>query len=139
MNDDILTTEDSERVVSDIETALGGLYKSSGSLDVSHLHPAVANILNNQNKGSLGDELRKLGNEVKSRKTINITMSFVPSRDLVKRIHSWMWKNLGIRVLISFNIDSGVLGGCNLSYEGRYFDYSLERMVNEYFSKKEEV
>ena len=63
-------------------------------------------------------------------------MSFIPKRDFVIKLHEWVCNNFGRKFVLSLETAPELLGGCVLSYGGRYFDLSLKKKIDEYFSNK---
>ncbi|MFA6982050.1 MAG: hypothetical protein WC243_03455 [Patescibacteria group bacterium] len=139
MNDEIMTTEDIARVRFDIQTATEALYRKDGGADVSVLHPLVQGKLTAGNKETVVDSLKRLEQDLDTYSVLNISVPSVPQREFVRKICVWLMRTLGKKIVLSLTFDSTLLGGCTLSYEGKYLDHSLKKMADEYFEKKEDV
>lgn len=61
--------------------------------------------------------------------TVNLTLAFLPSKSLVKKLALWFKKNFGSKVVLDIQVDPKILGGAILSFNGYYRDFSLKKKL----------
>jgi len=88
------------------------------------------------------DETRPMDAEERLRLVIDYIqyveeVSFVipihPNREFVKRLHEWCVENIRNDILIDFSVNRLMESGVLMIYKGKYFEYSLENLLDEYF------
>jgi len=62
---------------------------------------------------------------------VGIRVAVPLSYDTVKSISKWFDSNLEKKVLVELKVDSGLLGGATIEWNGKYMDYSLKKLLNE--------
>ncbi len=116
------------------EKALTKDKSTTAQLLVSELSkPEVVN--SPQQKQRLLDDL---GAELKTLKTVHLTIAIPVSEDIVRLVSSWAEKKLKGNYLFDIQYDPTIIGGAQISFEGRYMDDSLIRRIEEVFKKDEQ-
>ena len=141
----IKTVDEREEVKSLIQDLRESLYKKEGfgRTFKNKVPLKYSPLINSYIKSNLGKEgiegsLQSLEDYLKSLKEINITLAFEPSKGVIDKIYDWVVKNVGEDVIVNMSIQNNILGGAVISFNGRYFDYSLEGKLEKAFSKKRE-
>lgn len=82
-------------------------------------------------KNNLNQNLKELENNINSTKTIIIYLPFeIPDLEL-ERLGIWVKKNLGSQTIFELSFDPSLIGGCGLSYNGVFKDYSLRQKIKD--------
>lgn len=64
---------------------------------------------------------------------LKLTMAFEPSESIIDNISNWARSNLQSGILLDLSLDRSLLGGAQIVYEGKYYDYSLKKKIKEVF------
>lgn len=64
---------------------------------------------------------------------IQITLAFEPKETTVQRISSWFSYHMKQTVLVNISTDRRILGGSIIAYNGKYLDYTLQKILGEKF------
>jgi len=67
---------------------------------------------------------------------IKMEIAFQPKREFLKEISSWVEKESKQKVVLDLIFNPEIIGGAIIEYQGRYFDFSLAKKVDELISKK---
>lgn len=60
----------------------------------------------------------------------------VPLTELTKeRVGLWIKKNLGNTVVVHYKLNRSILGGCKITYNGKYGDFSLREKFDLYWKE----
>ena len=73
---------------------------------------------------------------IKELNIIHATIALDPSEALIDALSEWVRDNIEPGLLLSFSIDRHILGGAILDYRGKYWDFSLNKKVNDVFKTK---
>jgi len=68
--------------------------------------------------------------DLKKMPVLSITLAFVPDSSLVESIYSKVSAKVTEPVLLEVLHDPKIIGGCILSYNGNYGDYSLSSVLD---------
>jgi len=70
--------------------------------------------------------------------TVKLTLAFLPTAGLKKRISLWIKDKLGgAAPLLEISVDPKILGGALITCNGRYQDLSLKRELKKQIEKFE--
>ena len=83
------------------------------------------------------ERIREIIDYLKQVQEINFTVPVRPNSDFLKRLHSWCALNIDPEILIDFTTNRLMESGLLMIYKGHYFMYSLENLLDEYFSSKD--
>lgn len=70
--------------------------------------------------------LEDLLKEIEALPMVQVEIAFEPSQEALEQIHTWVVEQIGQNALIDVHIQSDLLGGATVSYQGKYFDGSLK-------------
>lgn len=56
-----------------------------------------------------------------------------PNKEFVKRLFNWCAENIKGEILIDFTVNRLMESGVLMIYKGKYFEYSLENLLDAYF------
>jgi F0F1-type ATP synthase delta subunit len=90
---------------------------------------------------SLQRYLGELQAQIKALPVVTIRMAIIPSNDLLRSISKWFDAVMSEKTLVSYVLDSTVIGGAAIEWNGAYLDYSLKKQLAEKLKsmeKKEE-
>jgi len=74
-------------------------------------------------------EIDKLIKEIKERPVVELTLSFEPSEKSLRKIGVWIEQNIEKNVLIDIRVDTGIVGGAVVEYNGKHFDGSWSKRI----------
>jgi len=141
----IKTSRYSRKVVSLLRDMTDSLYKNDvqfslqnfeSSMD-SELYDVLHGLLEGADSNNVMETekvLREVIEYLKNIEEVNFVIPIHPGRDFVKRIFEWCANSLNKEVLIGFTTNRLMDSGLVMIYKGYYFEYSLENLLNEYFS-----
>jgi hypothetical protein len=67
--------------------------------------------------------------ELKKNTAVEMSIAFEPTRNNITKIHDWLFKELGVPVLLNFTYDPQVIAGAKFAYNGKYYDFSLGKKL----------
>lgn len=79
--------------------------------------------------------LDNIESETEKLKVVKITLAFEPSAQSLAAIYQWFLDNIGQNVILDIYHNPNILGGVQVSMDGKYFDGSLISKVNEIIKK----
>lgn len=83
------------------------------------------------------DRLKEVINYIKSLEEVGFTIPIHPKTDFVRRLFNWCSSNIKPEILLDFTTNRLMDSGLVMVYRGHFFEYSLENLLNEYFSNKD--
>lgn len=89
----------------------------------------VAELLKRDLKGDRGGFLKSLIQTLKKRKSLKLSVGIIPNESLIEDLFNWARQNISEDILIDINTSKDVIGGAVISYNGKYFDYSLRKFL----------
>lgn len=63
-----------------------------------------------------------------------ITTAVAPSKTSLSKLRLRLEEKFGDKIRLAVKVDPAVIGGAIIVFNGRYFDYSLKKRLEEYFS-----
>lgn len=83
------------------------------------------------NPSSLKDFFLKLQTTIAQLPVFSLTIAFEPSEATLQAISSWFLLNLKKQMLFEFTVDSSLIGGAVINYNGKFKDYSVKKPVEQ--------
>lgn len=74
-----------------------------------------------------------LENELRNLKVVTISLAFMPTLKTADEIFGWVDSNLGVGIIVDIVVKPDILGGALVDCDGKYFDGSLEKTINDFF------
>jgi len=131
------TLQEAESLMLEIDRAVGQLFKDS----LEGIDPDLLRFVNEAKENlhdaeSLGKILSGLRMEISNMPVLTVSVAFNLSRDDILDICNWVASNVKKRVLLDFEFDPEVVGGCILSFNGVRKDYSLNSLLEDLCAKR---
>ncbi|GEM_PF-2275223 len=141
----IRTVEERGAILAGIESILDALYrkdKDVPSLIETNMPRAVVvplkrNLLANDASLDVRKEyLEGLQNALQKLQVLSLEIAFDPTEETITTLINWVRKNIGSTVIMDISLDRTLLAGGRISYEGRYKEINLARLVEEVVRKQ---
>jgi len=81
-------------------------------------------------EGNKEEFLNGLRKELEVLKVMRLELAYRPSAEDAAFYHDWVLGNLGEGILLDFFLEPEVIAGAVISFEGKYFDYSVKRKLS---------
>lgn len=62
---------------------------------------------------------------------VELTLAFNPSARQIDKIMEWFWDNFQQKVALKISVDEEVIAGACLAFDGRIWDYTLGKKIDE--------
>lgn len=86
------------------------------------------------NPTEVEEALRLIINYLGDIEEISFIVPMHPNKSLVKRLYDWCAENVNPEVLLDFTTNRLMESGLIMIYKGHYFSYTLENLLDDYFS-----
>ena len=143
MKESMTTYEDSLSLKSTLEDAIlelsGNKSMSKEFLEDIYVTDFLKEQKINQlSKVDLLEALKKLNEKLGQIKPIDLTVAVEPDDKFKKSVVSWFSKNIKTPVLPRYTMDSALVGGAKITYNGNFLDLSLRNKIDElpFFKRK---
>lgn len=73
---------------------------------------------------------------LKKFKVIKLVLAFCPSNKMLENIHNFIKETLGIGYILDIEILEEVLGGAIVIFNGKYYDFTLKKRIEDAFTLK---
>ena len=136
----IRTVEERGVVHAGIELLLGTLYQKGGDigeiLETSMPRSVVKPLKQGFTQAhssveSVREYLEGLRQALDNLQILSLELAFDPAEETIAVLTTWMRKNIGEAVVMQLSTDKTLLAGVRLSFEGRYKEVNLGRIINE--------
>jgi len=87
--------------------------------------------VNLQDKTQLQLFLNEVKNFLTTLPVVTLTVAIEPKEVMITAIHDWFSRNYKTLVLLDIMIDSTIIGGTLVRFNGHYADYSLKKSLEE--------
>lgn len=131
----VTTRGDVEALLSDIDILIDSLYRTD-EFDYDHafknkISAQTARFLANlsQVKDLRKQELENFQHQLQSAKFIKLTLVFEPTSAVAEKISGSVRKLFDPNLIVDFAIDRSIVGGAIIEYQGKYFDSSLAKKL----------
>lgn len=98
---------------------------------------SINNLRTIQDRDRLLEELspkhKKERELISKLKVIKIVLAFNPTQGVLDLIHDFFLKNYQSRILVDVEVDSEIIGGAKIFFNGKYFDSTILKKINEKF------
>lgn len=139
----IRTAGYAKKVVSFLRDACDDLYRTgSGSIiqgvessldaELAVILKEVLSTFDSQKPMEIEHILRLVIEYLQGVEEINFIVPIHPDKEFSKELHDWCTQNLCDEVLLDFTTNRLMESGFLMIYKGHYFEYSLERLLDEY-------
>ncbi len=75
--------------------------------------------------------LKKLKEILVELPEVKLTLAFDPKLSFFRKITSWLEKTTGKKTLVNITVDSQIVGGAIIEYQGKYTNLSLSALIDE--------
>jgi F0F1-type ATP synthase delta subunit len=75
--------------------------------------------------------LRDVQEMLKKVPLVTLRIAITPNDDIVRSVSKWFDAAMGEKVLVSFLVDTSLLGGVVIEWKGTYLDYSLKKRLTK--------
>ena len=82
-------------------------------------------------------KLRNVIEFIRDLDEVSFVIPIHPNKEFVKRMYDWCAENVKDEILVDFTVNRLMESGVLMIYKGYYFEYSLENLLDEYFSTHE--
>ena len=64
-------------------------------------------------------------------KRVDISLAFKPSAQFIQELALWFNNNLKEKIILNLNFGKEIIGGAQLNFMGKLYDYSLKKTLEE--------
>lgn len=57
---------------------------------------------------------------------LTLTLSFSPTMSMIDKIYGWLGLNAHNQIMLDFKVDESLIGGAQITFKGKYKDFSLK-------------
>lgn len=140
----IRTKEELNKLDNEVEILENSLYEQGDKgfdsvLSSRVRHWVAAEIRNDLEKEDAGKEiyLKSLREKLTKYNYLKMTLAFEPTDISIDKFFSFVRKYISEDVVIDFDYDARILGGAQISYQGKFYDLSLRRLFDQEFEERE--
>ena len=94
------------------------------------------NNLDINNKNIVVSFFKTLKELLKKLKVIKLVLAFDPTRKTIENIHNFVKNIAGIGYILDIEISEDVLGGAVIIFNGKYYDFTLKKSIEDTFEVK---
>jgi len=94
------------------------------------------NNLDINNKNMVVSFFKTLKELLKKLKVIKLVLAFDPTRKTIENIHNFVKNIAGIGYILDIEISEDVLGGAVIIFNGKYYDFTLKKSIEDTFEVK---
>ncbi len=133
----IHTKYDSDALLLGLDAVKKAIYSKDGDLFAAvnqNISANLAALLSQKLAANSPDKyIEGLEMELKNMKLIKLGLAFMPTQKTVDSLFEWINTNLGEGFIVDIMVKPEILGGALIDCEGKYFDASLVKLVDEFF------
>jgi F0F1-type ATP synthase delta subunit len=104
------------------------LIESSANPDIAEV--LVDSLSENDSIKLIVDNIRK---DIEKLSFMHLSFSQRPTEKFLKIVGKWIKENINEKVVIDFDIKKEILGGAEISYLGKFGDYSLKKKLDNWW------
>lgn len=144
----IRTSRYSRKVVTLLRDMSDSLYKTDSEDILINMEHSMDEDLLNVFKDILKDI--EVSNPMEAEQKLRVVIEYIrdldevsffvpihPNREFIQRLHDWCAENIRKNILLDFTVNRLMESGVLMIYKGHYFEYSLENLLDDYFSTKD--
>ena len=135
----INTTEDRNRLYSEIELVSAAIYKEGELVKVlgSQVSRTLAEHIGNETSTeTLSRKISDLKKSLDELAVVKLTLAYEPSQSTIDKILAFLRQNLGEKIILEVKFESKILGGVIFEFRGLYRDYTLRTKLDDIFKNK---
>ena len=136
----------SKKVVTLLRDMSDSLYKTDSPALMTSMENSMddellnvfKNILegvDHQKPMEIEERLRLVINYLEDIDEISFVVPIHPKGEFVKRLFDWCSENIKSEMLLDFTVNRLMESGVLMIYKGKYFEYSLENLLDDYFKE----
>jgi hypothetical protein len=84
---------------------------------------------------ALKDILDKIREKVSSMPVISLTLAFEPGEETLKSLSDWFPLNINRQVLLDIKVDTNLIAGAYISFNGKYSDSSVKPIFDQTYKE----
>lgn len=143
--DSIFTKSDANVLENELEKILSYLFKE-GSIDdkikktvrIGTYEFLKSDFPEFKDRKAIKNFLESTREKLRKLRIINMTIAFEPTASLIEKIGKWVKENIGEDVVFDLSVDKSIIGGAEISFNGKYKEYILRDKFNEVFKNRKE-
>lgn len=106
-------------------------FKKNKSEDISFLNQLGKDFFNQFRPQTLNAQFDEIEKSIEKTKIVKLYLPFDPPETEIEKLGAWFKTTLGAQTLFEINFDPSLIGGCALSFNGVYKDYSLKQKISD--------
>ncbi|HEX7042319.1 MAG TPA: F0F1 ATP synthase subunit delta [Patescibacteria group bacterium] len=79
--------------------------------------------------------INKLQSTITTLPSVSISLAFEPQIQTIKTVSNWLYLNLKKQILLDFSVDPTLIAGIQITYNGKFKDYSLKNPATNLIQK----
>lgn len=87
--------------------------------------------INAESASALKEFVDSLITYINALPVLSLTFAFEPKEQTLTRMSEWFSLNTKTQILFDISVDSTIMGGAKISYNGKFLDYSIRPKVDE--------
>ncbi len=64
---------------------------------------------------------------------VKMTLGAYPSKKIIQQIVTWLKREVGEDVVLDWEVDTNVVAGARIAFEGKYGDFSVAENIEQFF------
>jgi F0F1-type ATP synthase delta subunit len=96
------------------------------------------NGLNIDDKDAVVRFLETLKELLRKFKVIKIILAIDPTRKIITDMHNFVKDTIGVGYILDIEISEDILGGAIIMFNGKYYDFSLKKDIEDIFKAKKD-
>lgn len=93
------------------------------------------NEVNTESNSALADFFTLLADHVSKLPIATISLAFEPTEKILRSLSEWFTLNINRQVLFDIKIDPDLLAGAAITYNGKYFDFSVKSQFDQLITR----
>ncbi len=99
------------------------------------------NSINIENTQQVKEFISLILTKISSTPVLTLTIAFEPNEQVLQTLSEWCMFNIGSHVIFDINIDTQILGGAEMFFNGKHANYSIkpvfEKISNEILTNRD--
>ncbi len=132
------TKDDAQILIDEIELLEAAMFRGEGEFAKtlsSSVRQEVAQIFSDEQKGDWRKYLKELKDQVMNLNTMELTVATNLPRKYIEEIATHAKSLFMDDLVLDFRVIREVLGGAEISFRGKFKDYSLNNQISKWFAK----
>jgi len=90
---------------------------------------AIENQVNLENTAEVDLFLNRLRDDVQVIPHLTLTLNIEPTAGLIQAVNEWIILNLRKAIILDFELDTKIVGGAIIAYQGKIVDHTLKKRI----------